>query len=71
VPVMADVGVHENDTSLDWRSCTALNLGGEAGRGERCKKTKRAAMNTRGGGIAEMRGKERLFSFVQTDTFSL
>ena len=34
VPVTADGRVQENSTSLNWRSCTVCNLGGEAGRGE-------------------------------------
>jgi hypothetical protein len=60
VPVTADGRVQEKSTSLEWRSCTACNLGGEAGRGEGTsrrgmQKDKLAAMNIWRGGIAEMR----------------
>jgi hypothetical protein len=56
--------VQENNTSLDWRSCTACSLVGEAGRGEGTPrrgvhKDKLAALNTRRGGVAEMKGNKR------------
>ena len=62
----ADGRVRENDTSLDWRRCTACNPAEEAGRGEGTarrvmQKDKLAAMNTRRGGIAEMKGKKRAY----------
>jgi hypothetical protein len=61
VPVTADGRVQENKRSLDWRRCTACNLGGDAGRGEGparrvMENSKLAAMNTQRGGIAEMIG---------------
>jgi hypothetical protein len=64
VPVTVDGRVQENNTLLEWCSCTACNLAGEAGRGEGTlrkgmQSDKRAAMNIRRSGIAEMKGKER------------
>jgi len=64
VPVMADGRVQASDTLLDWRSCIACNIAGEAGRGEGTsrrvmQKDKSAAMNTRRGGTAQMKGKKR------------
>jgi hypothetical protein len=64
VPVMADGRVQASDTSLDWRSCIACNIAGEAGRGEGTsrrvmQKDKSAAMNTRRGGTAQMKNKKR------------
>ena len=63
VPVTADGRVQESKRSLDWRRCTACNLGGEAGRGEgparrAMQNSKLAAMNTGRGGVAEMIGKK-------------
>ena len=66
VSVTADGRVKESDTSLDWRGCTACNPAEEAGRGEGTarrvmQKDKLAAMNTRRGGIAEMKSKKRAY----------
>ena len=60
----ADGRVQESDTSLEWRSCTACNLAGEAGRGEGTarsvmQKDKLAAMNIRRGGVAEVKDRKR------------
>jgi hypothetical protein len=63
VPVTADGRVQENKRSLDWRRCTACNLGGDAGRDvgtsrRLMQNSKLAALNTRRCGIAEMIGKK-------------
>jgi hypothetical protein len=57
--------IQESDTPLDWRSCTACSLVGEAGRGEGTprrgvQKGKLTALNTRRDGTAEMKGNKRL-----------
>ena len=62
VPVTADGRVQETKRSLDWRGCTQCHLGGDAGRGEgparrAMRNSKRAAMNTGRGGVAETIGK--------------
>ena len=62
-----------NSTSLDWRSSTACNLAGEAGRGEGTstrvmQKDKLPAMNTRRGEIAEMKGKKRPYDFQNAES---
>lgn len=64
-----------NSTSLGWRSSAACNLAGEAGRGKGAArkgrpKDKRAALNTWRGGIAEMKGRKRLYD-LQAATCSL
>ena len=64
VPMMADGRVQETNTSLNWRRRTACHLAGDAGRRESTtrrvmQKDKLAALNTRRGGVAEMKGKKR------------
>ena len=64
VPVTAEGRVQENKRSLDWRRCTACNLGREAGHDvgtsrRLMQKDKLAARNTRRCGIAELKGKKR------------
>jgi hypothetical protein len=75
VPVTADGGVQESDTSLEWRSCAACNLAGGAGRSEGTarrvmQKDKLAALNTRRGGSANVKGKKRSCD-VQNAEYSL
>ena len=67
VPAAADGRVQESKRSLDWRRCTACNLPGEAGRGEGTSRRgmqedKRAALNARRGGGAEMKGTKRSYA---------
>ena len=75
VPVTADGGVQESDTSLEWRSCAACNLAGGAGRSEGTarrvmQRDKLAALNTRRGGSANVKGKKQACG-VQSAEYSL
>jgi hypothetical protein len=57
---MEDRKIQTNNTALDWHTCSACNLGNEAGcEQSMMQKDKVAAMNIRRGRIAEMLNKRR------------